>query len=205
MEPTKNLRVYMLVPQRNPVTVVDPGVDYERVEVNGMTFQTARGIAFMRAERDGADTVGIIVASTRLYRRQAWNYCGPETKLRPQSGTDKHGMWQYLARLSKQYGHAYAPSVVTCTPWPKLQGSVVHGSLCVPTPGIVAVYDMSALSSVGTEPAFLSESLVSVGFPGFTQYEYFHSPSDVLPERGTLEQLDASYRHAVNKSLGVKS
>jgi hypothetical protein len=190
--------VYVLrVPGESIVTQPSAPSEYQRtVKVEGKDWVGARGVALQHAIDEGCRTVAVMVSDVNLYRRpHAYQTLHPSTE------HDMHGMWLYLERLCRRFGHVYVPPTAWATRHPS------HGAMLSPTIPLVAAYQVKALQSLRTLNAPLGAALCANGYDSFTVGDYFHqcvahrAGGPVLDEVGSTATWHRAYLNAISKDL----
>lgn len=168
-----------------------------RVTVRGGKWYEARATAFEHAISEGHGSVIIMAGTAELLHRAHWNGNGPETKLTLCSDNDKHGLWLYMDRLTRRFGHVYVPGVGACLPW-KTRRTHPWQYINNPTVPMVAAYRTSALQSLSSLDGPLGKLLCGQGYDSFTLSDFFYQPYGgyVLDETGSATTWNQAYERA---------
>lgn len=197
------MQVYVLVPE-DQRTVIQPHDIWgaSKVTVVNRDWYGARARAIEHALGRGYTAIGVLCNSIELYYRPHWNGSGPETGLHRACENHTHGMWLYLDRLVKRFGHVYVPSVKAVRSWGSLRKYPWEYS-CAPTIPMVAAYQTAALQSLDDLNGPLGRGLCANGYDSLTVSDYFyHNLGElVLDEPGSATTWRASYERAINRIL----
>lgn len=152
----------------------------------------ARSRAFTHAREQGYTHVGIVCSTVQLFRRAHGN----EPML--QAPNDQHGMWLYLNRLVKRYGHVYVPPLR----WARQMES--YGEVLAPTIPLVAAYQMAGVDAVHDGVgSLLGTNLCAKGYDSFTVGDYFHFDlaKIELDEYGSAATWRRAYERAITTAI----
>lgn len=195
MEP--KMPIYILQPRKEKL-VTQPqstsGVE-RRVWVEGGDWFGARAQALQHAIDNGARTVAVMCSDVQLFRRPH----GGDLVL--QGTNDSHGMWLYLERLCKRYGHVYVPPTAWAAQHP------AWGSLLTPTIPLVTAYQVKALQSLSELHSSIGFDLCSNGYDSYTVGDYFYQGMAVreqrlaLDEHGSTASWTRAYLQAIERTI----
>jgi hypothetical protein len=98
---------------------------------------------------------------------------------------NQHGLWLYMERLLKRYGHVYVPHL--STPF--------MTNFNYPTNGMVVGYQTAALQKLDDLYGPIGRQLCRAGYDSFTVSDYFYYPlgDEVFKEVGTHATWQAAY------------
>ncbi|MFM7008694.1 MAG: hypothetical protein ACKO0Z_05090 [Betaproteobacteria bacterium] len=150
--------------------VIDDDWDYTRAKIHHAALAT------------GARSVILVNGNVELYEKRF----GGE---RPSRINDngQHGLWLYMGRLLRRYGHVYVPHMKT---WQE-----THPYFNCPSDGMVVGYQTAALQKLGDLYGPLGRQLCREGYDSFTVSDYFYYPlgEEVFKEVGTHATWQAAY------------
>lgn len=179
--------IVQLVPEgTNVIEDISPIGDFKQIEIND-NWEVVRDRVFRAACIGGRTSVIFVNGHVGLHQMRHG-----ETK--PTRLTDKgqHGLWLYMSRLLKRYGHVYVPHINTT--------AFKHQYFNSPTDGMVVGYQIKALQSLENLDGPIGRQLCRNGYDSFTVGDYFYYPmgEEVFEEVGTHASWEAAYLRFFN-------
>ena len=174
-----------LVPDgTNVVEEISPvqGMDFKQVIVDE-NWEAVRDRVFRACCIGGRRSVIFVNGHVELYEKRH----STEPSRITENG--QHGLWLYMSRLLKRFGHAYVPHLSTDGP------SLSYRPYNCPANGMVVGYQIAALQSLPNLDGPLGRQLCRNGYDSFTVGDYFYYPmgEEVFKEIGTHASWQAAY------------
>lgn len=176
-----------------------------KVTVDGSWYD-ARAECVEHAISKGHKSIAIMVGTVELYLGVRGPIAGENGKPVPGSQTtgarkmtdlNQKGLWLFLSRLTRRYGHTYVPPLG----W---QGHRA-GMELAPTVPLVAAYQTAALAQLGAKALRgpLGGALCDKGYDSFTLGDYFHYnlSDNQIDENGTAASWKLRYDRAIADHL----
>ena len=179
--------IVQLVPEgTNVIEYISPIGDFKQIEIND-DWERVRDRVFRAACIGGRTSVIFVNGHVELYQM------AHQAEM-PSRITDngQHGLWLYMGRLLKRYGHVYVPHLRNAGDEPSYFNQ--------PTNGMVVGYQIKALQSLPTLDGPLGRQLCRNGYDSFTVGDYFYYPmgDEVFEEVGTHASWEAAYLRFFN-------
>lgn len=165
------------------------------MRVNAGKWYEARATALQHAIDAGHSTVAVMTSDVTMFRRPVGH------DLISASTFDLHGMWLYLERLCRRYGHVYVPPSAWARHHP------AHGAVLTPTIPLVAAYQVKALQSLSTLEGSIGQYLCSNGYDSYTVGDYFYQSMAYRPGQTGLDEIGSAatwhraYTQAITREL----
>lgn len=186
------MHIYVLVEDEgNLVEKISPVWGASKLKFTGDWYR-ARADCFQHAMEHSHTGICIVSHAVELYRRP---HGGVPQRM---TSREQHGLWLYLDRLLRRYGHAYVPPLA----WAR---NKQHDYFNSPTIPLVAAYQVRALQDIKCKHEWsVGWRLCAAGYDSFTLNDYFHNNlgSAGLDEFGTARQWRNDYERAIAGLIG---
>jgi hypothetical protein len=185
----KDALIVQLLPHgTKAVEVISPIGDFKTAHIVDDNWEEVRERIFMACCMAGRRSVIFINGHCELYEKRL----STEPSRITQFG--QHGLWVYMNRLLKRFGHVYVPPLFEWRDEPK------HYYNC-PTDGMVVGYQLAAIQKLDEWYGPLGQRLCAAGYDSFTIRDFFYrqlGPGQ-FPETGTHTSWSKafidSYKH----------
>lgn len=187
------MHIYVLLEDGGKlVEKIHPVWGASKLKFTGDWYQ-ARADCFEHALDNGHTGICIVSHAVQLYRRPH----GGVPQHIP-GDNEQHGLWLYLDRLLRRYGHVYVPPLA----WSK---NKQHEYFNSPTIPLVAAYQTRALQAIEpwNNPA-IGFALCGSGYDSFTVSDYFYHNlgKNRMDDVGTASAWRKTYESAIARHLG---
>lgn len=173
-----------LVPRgTNIIEEISPVGDFKQVMVDD-NWEVVRDRIFRACCIGGRRSVIFVNGHVELYQMP---HCADKPSRITENG--QHGLWLYMGRLLKRFGHVYV-STLANSRTPRENRYYNH-----PSAGMVVGYQVAALQSLPNLDGPLGRQLCRNGYDSFTVGDYFYYPmgEEVFKEVGTHASWQAAY------------
>lgn len=179
--------IVQLVPRgTNAVEEISPIGDFKQIIVND-NWDAIRDRLFQACCVGGRTSVIFVNGHVELYEKRL--QADKPSRITPNG---QHGLWLYMSRLLKRYGHVYVPHIGVTAFDPAYFN--------VPADGMVVGYQIKALQSLPNLDGPIGRQLCRNGYDSFTVGDYFYYPmgEEVFEEVGTHASWEAAYLRFFN-------
>lgn len=171
-----------------------------KVMVRAGRWYDARAKCIAHALDAGHAKIAIVVGTVYLLHRPHWNGLGERTVVSRMNEYGHHGLWVYVDRLLRRFGHVYVPPLSAMRTW---EVEKKHPWRYINNPVIpsVAGYTMQALATLRDHTIPFGKLLCGNGYDSVTISDYYHHNlgDTVLDENGSASTWNQAYERAIDR------